>query len=121
MGGHGVAMIEVPHLAGMERNTLVWLAVHLYGDAVLGDLLDRSHIAIRNAQIAGWCGELDPVTFCKVPADLLIGRDTLEAFRVVGYLVALIEAHGEAIGFGVDCGDGGIGAFSIPCSLLPFE
>lgn len=114
-------MIEVPHLAGMERNTLAgWPSIFtVTRSSAIFWIVPISRFATPRSRDGAVNWIRSP--FGKVPADLLIGRDTLEAFRVVGYLVALIEAHGEAIGFGVDCGDGGIGAFSIPCSLLPFE
>ncbi len=48
MTGDSVAVVEVPHLVGVEGDGFT--VVHLYGElAVLVDLLHRAKVAVSNA------------------------------------------------------------------------
>ena len=50
MRGHSVAMIEVPHVVGVERNYLA--VVHADGDQpILPDMLDGSEVSVGNAKL----------------------------------------------------------------------
>jgi len=78
MTGDGVAMIEVPHLIGVERNGLA--ALHMHGKlTVLADVLDRADIAVGDAQLPVGCGELHSVPHGELPFQLTVRTDAVQA------------------------------------------
>jgi hypothetical protein len=81
--GHGVAVVEVPHLGGVEADGALFLAVHLHVDLGSVDPLDGSKVTVGDSQFAVCGGELDAVALGEVPADLAVGGDAAQAFRVV--------------------------------------
>ncbi len=69
MTGDRVAMIEVPHLVGVEADGFA--VVHLYGEpAVFVDALHRAKVAVGNSQFLGRSGKTQSVTNGKLPLQL---------------------------------------------------
>ena len=89
VAGDGIAMIEVPHLVGVERNGLA--IVHADGKlSILTDALDGAEVTIGDAKLFVGRVKLQPVPDGKRPLDLAVGTDTVE------------PGCGHALGLGLD-------------------
>lgn len=61
VGGHGIAVVEVTHLRGVEGDVARLVAVHLHAELCAFNLRDYSKVSVRNSQFMADSGELNPV------------------------------------------------------------
>lgn len=72
VAGDSVAVVEVPHLIGIEADRFT--IVHLYGKlAVFVDALHGAEVAVGNTQFLGRSGKAQTVANSKHPLQLPVG------------------------------------------------
>jgi len=100
--GYGVTVIEVAHLARVERYCLP--AVHADGELpILADVLDGCEGAVSDAKLPVGRSELEPVADGKLALDLAVGADAAQPRRVIAHLFAVCFLNDKAILFRVGC------------------
>ena len=104
-------MIEVTHVLCIEADLPLPFPCHAYANLGAVDLLDGGQITIRYSELAQRRGELDTIALREVSADLLIGRDALQPFRIVSDLAPCL-IDGDSILLRIDGDDGGVGSFA---------
>ena len=73
VGGHGIAVVEVPHLRGVEADGALLLTVYFDVDLFAVDPVDGSEVSVGDTQLSVCGRELDAVALGEVPADLPVG------------------------------------------------
>ena len=104
MRGHGVAVVKVPHLGGIEADGVLFVAVHLHVDQSAVDPVDGSEIAVRDSQLTVRRCELEAVTLGEVPAYFSVGGDSVQPLRVVGDLPPILGGNRNQVCCGFDGG-----------------
>jgi hypothetical protein len=111
VGGDSIAVVEVPHLRRIKTDATLFLPIHLHVDLRPVDSADSSQIAVGNAQLSVCRRELDTVALREVRADLPVGGDTVQSFRVVGDLPTIFGGNRNPIGSGFNGRHGCVAAW----------
>lgn len=78
MRGHGITMIEVPHLVSIEAYGS-FFAIHADTDlAVISDVLDSGEVTIGYLQIPQWSCKLHLISNSKLALDLAVRCDSAQ-------------------------------------------
>src|SRR6185437_15186569 len=76
MGCDGIAVIEVPHFAGIEAHDTVFGSIHTDTDfAILPNALNRAEVTVRNPQVSLRGRKLNFVSDSKFALDLAVRGD----------------------------------------------
>src|SRR5579862_668630 len=106
--GDGVSVVEMTMLVGVEFDQAI--VVEAGGQATIGmDRLDRSHVAICNAERFVWGCELDAVAHGELAFDLLVDADACKAAGIVGRKLSVRFLDREFVCGWVDRGNRCVG------------
>jgi hypothetical protein len=97
---NGVAVVEVPHLGGVECQSTGLVAIHADSHAGAVDAFHRAHIAVLDVHVGLADGELEAVAFGKVSGDFSIGGDVMQPLGIVGDVLAVLPFDRELVRFG---------------------
>ena len=76
---HGVAVIEVSHLVGIEAHDSVFCAIHANADlSVIPDVLDGAEVTVGNLQVPVRGSKLYFVPDSELPLDLTVRGDAAQ-------------------------------------------
>src|SRR5579872_6176517 len=108
MTGDGIAVVEVSMSAGVELDQAV--VVEAGREVAIGtDRLDRSHVAIRNAEQFVRDSKLDAVSYRELAFDLFVDGDAGEAAGIVGRKLSVRPLDRDLVCRGIDRYDRRVG------------
>src|SRR6266516_2775136 len=98
---HCIAVVEMWMFADAECDRVSGVETDSQTAAGV-DLLDRPELTVRHALVLVWCGELDAVSGGELSLALSVDRNSLEAARIVGKLLAVVASDRQEIAVAVD-------------------